>query len=133
MDKKEKIIEMRKQGFSYGMIAKRLGVHRSTVSSFCARKNINQIISGKSVTCINCGEVFIQEPNKKPRKFCSDKCRVNWWNQNQDKVNKKALYELVCLECGKPFTTYGNKKQKYCSNACYIANRYGRKQVSNDQ
>lgn len=57
-------------------------------------------------------------------KFCSDNCRTAWWNAHPEKVNRRAVYHFTCAHCGKPFTAYGNAKRKYCSHACYIADRY---------
>ncbi len=54
----------------------------------------------------------------------SDKCRTVWWNSHPEAVNRKAVYSFTCAHCGKPFTAYGNAGRKYCSHACYIADRY---------
>lgn len=37
---------------------------------------------------------------------------------------RKAFYPLICAECGKEFLSYGNRKRKYCSHACYIKARF---------
>ena len=66
-----------------------------------------------------------QDPKRKKKKFCSDACRMSWWNKNLDKVNRKAVYEFICPHCQQPFTAYGNAGRKYCSHACYIADRFG--------
>ena len=51
---------------------------------------------------------------------------------NQCKVcvrNKaKSRHSLVCLECGKEFTSE-NKKQKFCSKECYDKNQCNKKEV----
>ena len=52
--------------------------------------------------------------------------------RNQCKICKnskeKLRYSLVCLECGKEFTS-GSKKQKFCSKECTIKNQYNKEEV----
>lgn len=74
--------------------------------------------------CLQCGALLTQTPGRKRVKFCSDNCRTAWWNAHPEKVNRRAIYHFTCAHCGKPFTAYGNAKRKYCSHACYIADRY---------
>lgn len=66
-----------------------------------------------------CGAALMQIPHRKPKKFCSDKCRMAWWNSHQELVNRKAIYHLACAHCGQSFDSYGNKNRKYCSRRCY--------------
>ena len=74
--------------------------------------------------CQECGEVVIQPPKRKLKKFCSDKCRMKWWNTHQYLIKKEANYNIVCRNCGKQFVSYGNKERKYCCHACYIQDRF---------
>ena len=74
--------------------------------------------------------VIVLIEGKKPKRFCSSRCRNKWWNSNLDKVNKKANYEFTCVRCHKTFTAYGNKGRKYCCHECYIADRFGGKHDS---
>lgn len=124
---KVQIIELRKQGYGYGKIAEILNLSKSSISTFCKRNYIDEQVAEKQCVCKNCHKLIIQKTRQKAKVFCSDECRVEWWNTHQDKVNKKAIYEFVCPNCGKAFKTYGNKNQKYCSHACYIEARYGNK------
>ncbi len=119
---KQEIISMRKQGMGYMKIGQLLGISHNTVRSFCSRNRIG--LSSNTVNCKECGKVIKVAPKHKSKKFCSDSCRIKWWNSNQDKVNKKAVYEFACAYCGVEFTAYGNNKRKYCSHACYIKARY---------
>lgn len=123
-NKKLELIKLREKGYSYQEISEILNVPRSTVSSYCIRNNIKA--SGKNIVseCKNCKEMIIDRTGKKRRLFCCDECRENWWNLNQDKVNKKAFYKKVCKNCKTEFKTYGNKNQVYCSHSCYINYRY---------
>lgn len=66
-----------------------------------------------------------QTAGRKEKKFCSDRCRMKWWNSHLDQVQRKANYDFVCPVCKKPFTVYGNANRKYCSHECYIEDRFG--------
>lgn len=127
---KEKIIEFRKLGLSYSKISEALGISINTVKSFCRRNNLGGHLGqeNKNINesfCKNCGKKLKQTPGRKPLKFCSDNCRVKWWNSHPELVNKKAIYSFKCINCDKPFTAYGNSKRKYCSHSCYISHRFG--------
>ena len=82
-------------------------------------------IEEKKCLCEYCGKDVKQLPGRKLKRFCSDKCRMAWWNQHQENVNRKANYDYVCAYCGKAFTAYGNANRKYCSHECYIEDRFG--------
>lgn len=118
---KEKIIELRIKGFGYKKIASELSISVNTVKSYCQRNGLNGTGNDR---CKNCGVLVKQNPKRKKKKFCSDKCRLTWWNSHQDKINKRANYTLTCNHCGKNFISYGNKNRKYCSHSCYISARF---------
>lgn len=129
---RENIIKLRESGVSYSKIAGALGISINTIKSFCRRNNLgNGTIETKEDTILNlifckeCGKELTQTPGKKPMKFCSNDCRVKWWNAHPEMVNKKAIYSYTCINCGSPFTAYGNSKRKYCSHSCYIFSRFG--------
>ena len=127
---KQQIIELRNQGISYSKIADALGISLNTIKSFCRRNNLGGHIGKESkqinkTFCKECGKELNQNLGKKPLKFCSDKCRVKWWNTHPELVNRKAIYSFICTYCGEPFTAYGNSKRKYCSHSCYINHRFG--------
>jgi hypothetical protein len=75
--------------------------------------------------CKQCGKLIKIIPKRKPKIFCSDECRAEWWNTHPENVQRKAVYHFTCAHCGKPFTAYGNKGRKYCCHQCYIADRFG--------
>ena len=68
--------------------------------------------------CPQCGKTVIQLIGHK-KKFCSDRCRMDYWNSHQDQVLRKAYYTLVCKNCGRTFRCYGNAHRKFCCRSCY--------------
>ena len=128
---KTQIIKLRAAGYGYGKIAQQLGISVNTVKSFCRRKCVNEetasksslVLSGKVTRCENCGQEIHQVAKQKPRRFCSDACRNQWWNSHLNLVKRKANYTLRCRHCGKVFQVYGDRERKYCSRECYLAER----------
>ena len=101
----------------------------NTVKSFCHRRAAKpkcEEPDSKTHRCLCCGVPVAQNPGRKEKKFCSDKCRNKWWTARLDLVNRKAFREIVCVGCGRTFTVYGQVKRKYCSHQCYIEARFGR-------
>lgn len=114
----------RESGVSYGEIAKILNLSIDTVKSFCRRNGLTgyKSLRGEDVVvkpCEECGLPVVQNPGRKTKRFCSDKCRMAWWNSHPDKVNHKKTYIIKCSNCGKEFTSNGKKDRKYCSHECY--------------
>ncbi|SHJ77638.1 hypothetical protein [Paramaledivibacter caminithermalis] len=140
-EQKEEILKLRKKGYGYKSIASILKVKRDDVRDLCKKYGLtgylgygeslkNDVPKKKEIQkqCLYCGE----EINTKMRrgrksKFCSDKCRRTWWNENQDKKDRRdtAWYSFVCKYCGKDFKAYGNKNRKFCSRKCARDYRYG--------
>ena len=104
---KEQIAFLRSKGESYKKIADTLNISINTVKSHCRR-----YISNDDNKCDSCGIKLINIPGKREKRFCSDKCRMAWWNKN-----RKGNNEFICLICGKRFKAYASRK--YCSKACY--------------
>jgi uncharacterized protein YjcR len=134
---KEQIQRMLSEGMGYSKIASCLNISVNTIKSYCRRNDLggmaevsqdeeNTAENEMSSFCKNCGKPIKQIDGVKQRKFCSDKCRMAWWNSNTDMVNRKAIYHLECAGCSKPFNSYGNKKRKYCCHSCYIKDRFGK-------
>lgn len=127
---KQQIREYREFGYGYKKIGQLAGISENTVKTFCRRNGLGgTAAAGKPAqagdSCLCCGKLIVQAPGRKKRKFCSDKCRNKWWNAHPDEVNRKTVYNFICLCCGKPFTVYGNAHRKYCSHACYVKDRFG--------
>lgn len=126
---KDRIAYMRGKGESYSGIAKTLGISENTVKSYCRRNNLGaeftagQPIAETTAPCANCGHPLSQTPGAKKLRFCSDKCRMAWWNTHPEAVNRKAVYSFTCASCGAEFESYGNNRRKYCSRACFGLSR----------
>ena len=124
-EQKIQIRQMRSEGASYKNVADALGITSESVRSFCRRDKEEEMPVQETVNepiesvCPTCGGILTPYPNRKAKKFCSDKCRMSWWNNHLDQVKKNAVYEKVCAYCNKPFSIYGRKDQKYCCMECY--------------
>ena len=128
---KNQIAVYREQGLSYTKISKKMDLSINSIKTYCKRHGLGGIrafaVSGENKVCAceNCGKPVNQNPGRKKKRFCCDKCRNAWWNSHMDLVKKKANYECTCEKCGKSFISYGNKDRKYCSHECYIEDRFG--------
>ena len=117
---KKRVYELREQGLGYKAIAKELSLTPSAVRCVCVAKEKDDMLAG---SCKNCGLRITSIKGRKKRVFCSDKCRMLWWNNHKDQVNRKAFYTIVCKGCGKEFISYGNKSRQFCSFECYANSR----------
>jgi endogenous inhibitor of DNA gyrase (YacG/DUF329 family) len=132
-EQKERIIALRGGGETCAHIAGQLGISVNTVKSFCRRNGIQPKIPShpviiavdSGVNCPQCGNKIKPTSGRKPKRFCSDACRVLWWNSHSEQVKRKAVYSFKCDYCGRDFTAYGNTKRRYCSHTCYCADRFG--------
>ncbi len=134
----KQIVEMRLKGVGYKSIGTVVGLSRDIVRNYCKSHNLTGYASvlTKNVrlrieqgeACLYCGGSIMQPKTGRPKKFCSEKCRREWWKQHPEAVKKsrEASYELVCGNCGRRFISYGNKNRKFCSHDCYIKYRFWR-------
>lgn len=124
---KRKIVLMRKRGLSYKEIEARVGISKNTIKSYCQRNNIGIEIKEDIVgKCKNCNTDIENASRGTKKKFCSEKCRREWWKENSFLYNRTAFYSIKCKFCGKVFKSYGNKGRKYCCHECYIRDRFRR-------
>lgn len=114
------IQEMLLQGKNTREISLLLDIPSSTIRAHIRRHP--EFYGGKP--CRNCGKILMQPPGRKVKYFCSDKCRMAWWNSRREQVQKKAYYTIVCVHCGKEFESYGNQNRKFCSRDCYLIARF---------
>ena len=134
---KEKIL--REKGYSYSKIAEALVISENTIKAFCRRNNLGGVkairVKAKKeniVKCKQCEKELEQSEKGTRKKFCSDKCRRQWWKEHDYCIDRKAYYTLTCYECGNKFKSYGNKNRKYCSHNCYIKKRFGKGDRENE-
>lgn len=132
----EQIRSLRAQGVGYRNIAKVVNLSRDSVRNYCKRNNIAgpasvvkinmEIMMEDKTVCTYCGKPLNQNHTGRPKRFCSNRCRLKWWGQNRDKlkISQYAIYTFTCKHCGKEFKAYGNKKRIYCSHKCYIDDRF---------
>lgn len=134
-EQKTIVIKMRNHGMSFSKIADITGISRNTIKSFCHRQNI--IIQLENIAdklmCKQCGAELYPIQGEKAPKFCGKSCRTKWWNSHPEKVNRKAVYNFKCNNCGKEFTAYGNKGRKFCSHECYINSRFKEGRVCEEE
>ena len=121
---KSRITYLRGSGESCAKIAAELNISENTVKSFCRRNKLGAASTAEPApihdgSCGNCGKPVSRTAGAKMKRFCSDKCRMAWWNAHPEAVNRKAVYRFVCPVCDTEFQSYGNAKRKYCSRACF--------------
>ncbi len=121
-EQRAQIREMRERGFGYAAVAKAAGLSKGSVKAYCRAHGLSGVRAGsragKERVCPFCGNPLVRTHGGRKRRFCSDVCRVSWWNSHPKAVNRKAVYSFVCARCRKEFTAYGNSRRKYCSHAC---------------
>lgn len=122
---KEQIAAMRRKGCTYAKIAEAAGLSINTVKSFCLRNPLTDI---NTELCKNCGAQISVLEHRRPRQFCSDKCRVAYWRKMHP---ERTVYSLTCKNCGTLFESKGSRQQKYCSHSCYVSDRFGKERPAN--
>ena len=118
---KEEIAHLRMQGMTYEQVATQLQLSVNTVKSYCQRNRLGgrkQAVSEKYF-CRQCGMEVKQTLHRKLKKFCSDKCRMKWWNSNLKELHRKSGQSIVCPICKNVFIVYASANRKYCSRVCY--------------
>ena len=125
---KEQIAELKGQGESYSKISGLLGISENTIKSYCRRNKLTESLNNPSCMlkddlCQQCSHKLKHIPGHKKKKFCSDKCRMTWWNSHPQEVQRKSVYKFTCPVCGSNFESYGNNKRIYCSRSCFAKAR----------
>jgi endogenous inhibitor of DNA gyrase (YacG/DUF329 family) len=125
---KARLTEMRQEGLSFAQISADLGVSKNTLKSICRRADADKGATATTV-CARCGNPFAVSGK---RRFCSDGCRYAWSYSHRILSADNAV-EKKCACCGKRFFSYASSHRKYCSRACYIADRYGKEDCHDGQ
>lgn len=124
----KRIEKMRKQAVGAAGIARTLNLSVNTVKSYCRRHPLPVADTKHEYTtgfCKLCGKSVEQNPGRKTKWFCSDTCRMAWWNSHRGEVTKKSAVVLNCEYCGRRFDSYEKEHRKFCSHRCYISRRFG--------
>lgn len=116
---KDQIIAMREQKVTYATISETLGIPVSTIKTFCRRNSMTTARTQSKPCCKNCGGELTNTPKARPRLFCSDQCRQNWWNKHRRERVSTKIVPHTCPTCGKVFADYSGAHRKYCSQECY--------------
>lgn len=112
---RSRIVELQHQGYGYKKISTITGLPLNTVKSFCTRHPVQiKELPVSNALCRNCLAPLEQTPHKRKRLFCSDTCRMAWWNAHPERVQRKAYYTLTCRHCVKQFESYGNSHEVIC-------------------
>lgn len=109
------INQMKRAGAGARKIAKATGIPFETVKSYLRR---HRDAPEDENHCRYCGAPIQSTPKCRPKKYCSDKCRLAWWKEHPERLNRKALYPKICAFCGQAFMAYGHINQKYYSRIC---------------
>lgn len=87
----QQIRNLRMNGTGYRAIGAAVGLSRDIVRNYCRRHQLAGLgavltLNAEDQTgirCRSCGRKLIQKPRGRKRKFCSDKCRSDWWNRQR--------------------------------------------------
>lgn len=99
----KQINEMRMRGMGYKAIGMAIGLSRDIVRNYCKRhnlagyatvvsKNMKLMVDGKEV-CHFCGNPITQPKTGRPRRFCCEKCRREWWKAHPEAVQKERCHK----------------------------------------
>lgn len=129
---KADIERLRVAGHSYTQIAEILHLSRNTVKSICQRYAFQPGTmigtSFDSGCCPRCGALIVQIKGQKQRSFCSVACRRAWWKDHRNTGKKRTAVQVSCASCGRVFEDYTRNHRKYCCHACYIQDRFKKKE-----
>lgn len=132
-NEKATICRLRWRELGCAEIAEALGLPEGTVKTYCARNalrdsDLEALFEARrefavGVVCICCGAALDQSPGHRHKRFCSDACRLAWWNAHRDVVNRKNAHVFICAACGREFSSY-DPNRKFCSTPCYMNYRF---------
>lgn len=113
---KMKIETLARAKMPASQIAEQLGLSKNTVKSYLQRRKNADV-------CLDCGVVLKQIEHHKKKKFCSDKCRMHYWNTHPQEMSHKNAVTIQCEHCGKDVFSYRRKPRRFCSRACAVLGR----------
>lgn len=77
---KIKVNELRNEGYGYKKIATELSISVSAARYMCIKTTEEGLLTDN---CEHCGLAIKSIKGKKKKRFCSDRCRWQWWNQKR--------------------------------------------------
>ena len=116
---KKRIQELREAGLTYREISDETGIAFGTVKMFFQRQKDKPAVQ----RCEQCRRPLRQDVTRAGRRFCSDRCRIQWWTAHPDRMSSSGKHSFSCAGCGK--VVISRRPGKYCSRACYQASRKG--------
>lgn len=121
MELHNEILKYKQEGLSYSELSAMFKLPLGTVKSLYSRALQKYEQQG---VCKACGVAISYTKGKKRKIFCSDACRLQWWNHNRHLLASKATITKQCAHCGEVFRSQNYRHRKYCSHHCYVAARY---------
>ena len=127
-EQKALVVKLRDKGMTFAAIAEKLDISVNSIKSFYRRNSnaSNATITSNNenqLCCKECGKPIAQPFGTREKKFCSDKCRMFWWNTHRSEVKLRSAERCKCSSCGKVFRAYAHRK--FCSRDCYFKMRFG--------
>ena len=128
---------LRKNGMGLRRIADVTELTLDAVRNLCRKitppetdENLHIRMNNKEA-CVFCGTPVEQHGGAgRPRRFCSDYCRRQYWrlHREEQKKNPDIIFTRICRYCGEPFEIYGKNDRKYCCRDHYLKHCYGDKE-----
>ena len=87
---KLRIHKLSQEGLGYKKIAAALALPVNSVKTYLRRHPAGENAAAVPDICERCGKPIIQTPHRKRKRFCSDSCRISWWNDHPDKGGKRT-------------------------------------------
>ena len=100
---KLRIHKLSQEGLGYKKIAAALELSVNSVKTYLRRHPAGENAAAVPDICERCGKPVIQTPHRKRKRFCSDSCRISWWNAHTDKGRKRTSTPLPALTVGARF------------------------------
>ncbi len=120
-----RIIDLHCHGVSFVEISRQLNIPAATNKSYVYRHLEDVAVEmGSLHLCPQCGGP-VPEMHFKPRRFCSDRCRVQYWKEHRDEGKHPSMVPHTCAGCHDTFMDYAGRNRRYCSHSCYIQARFG--------
>ena len=134
---RNEIRRLRIAGNSYTQISDILQLSRNTIKSVCQLCGFQPVCETSTISdldhCRYCGAPISQVAGRKRQCFCSEACRRAWWSTHRDAGNKKTAVKTKCAFCGRIFEDYARAHRKYCCHACYLRNRFDKKEIHDER